>query len=301
MQTTPLLRFVCRMKFLLPCLLFVAAVVRAETCNPQETAKTILDLEARFYQTGQEQGARVAFLTYLGDDAIGFEPEPVNAKKLWEARSETSTSFKWQPLFVGVSQSCDLAYTTGPSELRRTKTDEKPFAYGQYVTIWKKRTDGEWKVAVDLGGAVPGPRKVEEAPEITVDYGEAPSDDLTAAKKLRQAEKWFIDTAATDSTGALVGSSSPHIRVHRGNVFPAYGREPATLMLSVRRGSLKMERLGGAISAAKDFAYSYGKYTLEMSQTVERGHYLQIWRTLKNGEWRLVLDHQTPLPEKPAR
>jgi ketosteroid isomerase-like protein len=289
------------MRFFLPCLLLLAAVVRAQDCDPAATAKTILDLEARFYQTGQEQGARVAFLTYLGEDAIGFEPEPVNAKKLWEARSETATSFKWQPLFVGVSRSCDFAYTTGPSELRKTKTDEKPFGYGQYVTIWKKRTDGEWKVAVDLGGPVPGPRKVEEAPEITVDYAELPTDAMAAAKKLRQAEKWFADTALTDSTGALIGSSSPYIRVHRGGVFPAYGREPATLMLSVRRGSLKMERIGGTISAAKDFAYGYGKYTLEMSQTVERGHYLQIWRTMANGEWRLVLDHHTPLPEKPVR
>jgi ketosteroid isomerase-like protein len=301
MQTPPVLRFVCRMKFFLPCLLFIAVLARAEDCDPQGTAKTILDLEARFYQTGQEQGARVAFLTYLADDAIGFEPEPVNAKKLWEARAETPMSFKWQPLFVGVSQSCDFAYTTGPSELRKRKEDEKPFGYGQYVTIWKKRSDGEWKVAVDLGGPVPGPRKVEEAPEVLVDFAERPADELAAPKKLRQAEKWFADTAATDSTGAIVGSSNPYIRVHRGGVFPAYGREAATLMLSVRRGSLKIERLGGAISAAKDFAYSYGKYTLEMSQTLERGHYLQIWRTGPKGEWRLVLDHHTPLPEKPVR
>ncbi len=271
----------------------------AQECNPQETAKAILELEGQFYQMGQNQSARAAFLTYLADDAVAFEPEPVNAKKLWEARAESGVSLKWEPNFVGVAQSCDLAYTTGPSEWRRSKGDEKPAAYGRYVTIWRKQKDGAWKVAVDLGGEVPGPRKSEDPPELVIDVGEPHPADPGAAKKLRQAEKWFIDAAATDSTTALVGSSSADIRVHRGGVFPAIGREPAALMLSVRRGGFKMERLGGGISSGLDFAYSYGKYTLSLPHGAERGHYLQIWRADAKGAWKLVLDHQTPLPEKP--
>ncbi len=71
---------------------------------------------------------------------------------------------------------------------------------------------------------------------------------------------------------------------------------PARLMLSVRRGSLTSERLGGAISAAGDLAYSYGKYSLSNAQTTERGHYLQIWRTETDGSWKIALDYQAPLP-----
>ncbi len=67
-------------------------------------------------------------------------------------------------------------------------------------------------------------------------------------------------------------------------------------MLSVRRGKLTTEHLGGGISAASDLAYRYGRYALAMSQATERGHYLQIWQTDAAGEWKLLLDYQSPLP-----
>ena len=50
-----------------------------------------------------------------------------------------------------------------------------------------------------------------------------------------------MDTAKIDSTSALIGASSEEIRVHREGVFPAAGRRPADLMLSVRRGKLTTE------------------------------------------------------------
>ncbi|MGI8821332.1 MAG: YybH family protein [Chthoniobacterales bacterium] len=285
-------RFLC---FLLLC----ARLARAEDCSPPATAQTILEQEAQFLRTAQEDGARTAFLAFLADDAIGFEPGPVNARKELETRPEISVSIKWQPLLVGVARSCDLAYTTGPSEWRKHREDEKPFGYGQYVTIWKKQKDGTWKVAVDLGGEGPGATKAEETPEVAIDTGPSPAPNAAgAAKKLRQAEKWYADTAATDSTGALIGSSSEDVRVYRGGVFPAIGRAPARLMLSVRRGQLQIEPLGRSISQANDLAYSYGKYTLIRPEKTERGHYLQIWRTDVEGAWRLMLDYQTPLPSK---
>ena len=37
------------------------------------------------------------------------------------------------------------------------------------------------------------------------------------------------------------------------------------------------------MSAAGDLAYSYGKYSLAKTEATESGHYLQIWRTEKDG------------------
>ena len=70
---------------------------------------------------------------------------------------------------------------------------------------------------------------------------------------------------------------------------------PAALMLSVRRGRLTTNHLGGGISAAGDLAYRYGKYALEMSQSTEHGYYLQIWQTDAAGAWKIVVDYQSPL------
>ena len=257
----------------------------------------MLENETKFVAQGQEEGARAASLAFLAEDAIMFEPGPVNAKKTWSARTEDALSLKWEPAFAAMARSGDLGFTTGPAEWRKNKEDEKPLGYGQYISIWKKQKDGSWKVVLDVGGSVPSRQKVEGLPELSISETPAsPKPEAeSAARRLRKAEQWFTETAKTDSTAALVGSSSETIRVHRDGVFPALGREPAGLMLSVRRGKLTRERLGGDMSAAGDLAYSYGKYTLVRTQNTERGHYLQIWQTDAAGAWKLVLDYESAL------
>ena len=123
----------------------------------------------------------------------------------------------------------------------------------------------------------------------------ARSEQAGALKKLRDAESKFAIAAKADSTIALSEASVPMVRVHREGVYPAVGKYPAQLMLSVRRGQLTMERLGEGMSEAGDLAYSYGKYTLTKPENSERGHYLQIWRTDAEGSWKIALDYQSPL------
>lgn len=292
-----------KLSLLFPSLfLAYAAQTGAQECNPQESAQTVLEQEAKFYQMGQEQGTRAAFLGFLADDSIIFSPGPVNAKQNWTSRPEDGVSLKWKPLFVSVARSCDLAFTTGPAEWRKKKEDEKPFGFGQFVSIWKRQKDGAWKVLVDMGSEVPSARKMDDAAEIAVNPAAAVTGEpAVAAKKLRQAEMWFAETAKTDSTAALIGSSSETVRVLREGVFPAAGREAASLMLSVRRGTMSVERLGGEMSRSADLAFSYGKYSLVRPENTERGHYLQIWQTDNAGAWKLALDYQTPLPPEPKR
>ncbi|HEV3410491.1 MAG TPA: nuclear transport factor 2 family protein [Chthoniobacterales bacterium] len=266
-------------------------------------ARQVVENEQKFYQMGQDEGTRAAFLHYLGDDGLVFNPGPVSAKETWSKRPpDGGISLKWWPLFCGVARSADLAYTTGPSEWRRKKEDEKPFAYGQFLSIWKKQSDGAWKVALDVGIQVPGPPPKNEETQLQYELSEAPPSpsggQAAATKSLREAEASFATAAKADSTIALAEASIPSVRVLREGVFPAVGKEAARLMLSVRRGQLTLERTGGGMSEAGDLGYSYGKYTLALPQNDERGHYLQIWRRQKDGEWKLALDYQKPLPNE---
>lgn len=278
-----------------------ASSLHAQENDPQAAARAIVENEGKFYQLGQEQNTRAAFLAFLADDGIVFHPGPVNGKQEWTKRPEKGISLKWKPLFVGMSRSADLAYSTGPAEWRKNKEDEKPFGYGQFISIWRKQKDGSWKVALDAGNQVPGPPKTEQS-EVEYWISDAPipaKSDLGApTKKLREAEAAFAAAAKADSTIALGEASIRDVRVHREDVYPAVGKEPARLMLSVRRGQLTQEKLGGGMSEAGDLAYSYGKYTLTRPETPERGHYLQIWRADPSGAWKIALDFQTPLPNE---
>lgn len=270
--------------------------------NAEAAARTVVENESKFVQMAQEQGTRAAFLEFLAEDAIVFQPGPVNGRKTWINRPDGGIWLTWKPLFAAVSRSADLAYTTGPAEWRRQKEEAEPFGYGQFVSIWKKQKDGAWKVALDVGSEVPGAPKAEEAPPLEISV--SPESDVASTvppspfKKLREAEAKFIAAARSDSTAALLASSSAMVRVHREGVFPAVGKEAAGLMLSVTKGALALERMGGGVSQSGDLAYSYGKYKLIRPQITDHGHYLQIWRTNEEGSWQIALDYQAPLPEE---
>ena len=60
-------------------------------------------------------------------------------------------AISWKTTKVEVAKSGDIAYTTGTYELTVNDASGKPINdRGKYVEVWKKQTDGKWKVAVDI-------------------------------------------------------------------------------------------------------------------------------------------------------
>jgi hypothetical protein len=104
----------------------------AET--PAEAARAMVEAERKFYQTGQEQGTRAAFLAFLADDAIVFRPGPVNGKETWSKRPETGLDLVWEPTFAVVARSADFGFDTGPAKWRAKKTDPKFSGYGYFIS-----------------------------------------------------------------------------------------------------------------------------------------------------------------------
>ena len=60
-------------------------------------------------------------------------------------------TIEWHPAKVEVARSGEMAYSTGAYKMTfkdaagKTITDN-----GKYVTVWKKQSDGSWKVALDI-------------------------------------------------------------------------------------------------------------------------------------------------------
>ena len=47
---------------------------------------------------------------------------------------------------------------------------------------------------------------------------------------------------------------------------------------------------GAEVSAAGDLGFTYGIYTLSLSDTTLYGTYVSIWKKQKDGKWKFVLD-----------
>jgi ketosteroid isomerase-like protein len=281
--------------------LIAASSLRAEEPErPGEAVRTIVSRETEFFEFARDHSRRAAFLEFLGDDAVMFDPGPVNAKQMWTKRPDDNSSLIWQAEFAAVARACDIGYDTGPWEFKKDKAAEKADAFGHFVSIWRKQRDGRWKVAIDYGVEHPQPLGDPRPAEmLSSDDGlNEPVDTKTARKAARGARDAFLKAAANDSAAALLAAADDNIRVYRQGVFPATGREAAGVMLGTTTGKLKLESSGGGISRTGDLGYDYGSYNFKRGEANERGYYLQIWHTDGSGAWKLALDLQRKLPDK---
>jgi ketosteroid isomerase-like protein len=282
-----------RLRFFLAALLFAIPSLPAE--SPAEAARAMVEAEKKFYQTGQEQGTRAAFLAFLADDGIVFRPGPVNGKEVWGKRQETGLDLVWEPTFAEVAGSGDFGYDTGPSKWRASKKEEKFSGHGHFVSIWKKQKDGAWKVALDCGIENPEPTGKMEEMRYVPHYAPAKSinpEDL--GKSLAAAQQKFAETAKVDLGAALHEFAAEEVRFYRDGDFPAIGKQAISHPERIDKATF--EPLGGDVSGSTDLAYSYGKYSVVREKAPEQGHYLHIWQADAAGAWKLVLDWQQALP-----
>jgi uncharacterized protein (TIGR02246 family) len=87
-----------------------------------------------------------------GSDAI---------RTISEASADAITSFTWSPDRAEVSAGGDLGYTVG--HFRTTAVDPEGVEMqrtGLYVSIWRRQSDGSWKVEMDLGNLDSAPAPV---------------------------------------------------------------------------------------------------------------------------------------------
>jgi ketosteroid isomerase-like protein len=82
-------------------------------------------------------------LIATGRDAIG---------KLFSAFfALPDLKIEWHPVDIGVARSGELGYSTGAYKMSFKDPGGKTVEdHGKYVTVWKKQSNGKWKVAYDI-------------------------------------------------------------------------------------------------------------------------------------------------------
>jgi len=100
-----------------------------------------------------------AFKNLIAEDAVFYgsrgrtEGRAAVAEK-WAGffLPEEKGSLTWAPKTAVASASGDMAYTLGVWEGKgKNPKGEAVVKHGEYVTIWRKGADGQWRAAVDIG------------------------------------------------------------------------------------------------------------------------------------------------------
>lgn len=269
---------------------------------------SLVEAERAFAAASLTKGTRAAFMDFLAEDSILFRPGPVAGKKWIEEHPAPPTLLTWEPAFAEVAQSGDLGYTTGPWEIRPSGPEDKPPAYGHFVSVWRRQPDGAWKVVVDLGISHAAPTGSSKAPQ--------PSS-LQRSEKIRRnirideerSELLAFDGELANSVSEK-GSAQAYLRyladdarLYRARAFPVVGKREIFAILSQTgtKPTLHPEKAG--ISSAADLGYTYGTSRSmapgSADSTGSVSHYLHIWKR-KGNRWTLVLDVESPMPQRAA-
>jgi ketosteroid isomerase-like protein len=272
-------------------------VTHAENLPP--SAQGIVDAERAFALLARQANTRDAFLAYFTDESISFGPglQKGRARLLQEAVDDSF--LEWSPAFVDVAVSGDFGYDLGPWSYRIHRTDLNPVAWGTFVTLWKRRPDGAWRVALDLGTTHrPSPEAVPLVPA-------TPARKLAKMDALRggdpradllTVERDFISRFARDGSNAFLSSLSTEARLYRPGLTPALSASAIRNYFESQRSVARAayELIDGETASTGDLGYVYGWVTTEKLTTgkteTKRSNYLRIWKREEGRNWKVVLD-----------
>jgi ketosteroid isomerase-like protein len=269
-------------------------IFAASAALGQADVQKIVDAEHAFAAMAAEKGAPPAFLAFMTGDALAYVPEETNAKAYWSERKTNASLLAWAPNYADISSNGLMGYTTGNWEFRPKGKDDAPTAFGDFVTVWLRQTDGSYKWVVDMGVSHAKPAAYSTNWVTSSDKSHDPNSDRSSAADTANGFQQMLLRESVKKAYELYAADD--LRLYRENELPFLGKKDALKRISHEKGEIVLAKKSNFFGSA-DLAYTIGKYSrTDNGRTIERGSYMQIWK-LKNGKWKIVLDVFKPVPE----
>lgn len=115
---------------------------RGERAGLAAEADGLLEADRRYAARALEVGIAKAREEVLDRKAVEVQPPPDAARLL-----------SWEPRYAEVFAPGDWGWTWGEWQSHEAGAGGRRVGQGRYLTVWRKTTDGAWKVRADLGGA----------------------------------------------------------------------------------------------------------------------------------------------------
>jgi ketosteroid isomerase-like protein len=269
---------------------------------------SLIESERAFSKLSVEKGVRHSFTEFFADEGLNFTPEPVNIKESFRKRPAPARpqpfTLSWEPVFADVSEAGDLGYTTGP--FISVDNDRKnPSQHGYYFSVWKKQSDGSWKVLLDAGISTPSPSDSNQALPLKI----ARATGWKSVKRLNQSAELTrlmnLDKQMSEMSKrqGVVKAYRHYLfsesRLHRNNLMPILNKESILSFLSKKQMKrISFEPMNAVVAESADLGYTYGKFELEESfpaGSTEQGYFARVWKRDSRGNWKIVTEIVLPL------
>lgn len=257
----------------------------------------LVETEKAFAKTAADKNTKAAFLEFLADDGIVFNPTEANGKLVWKARPESPSLLAWNPAWADLSSDGKLGYTTGGWELRPKGKTDKPSGFGEYVTIWQKQVDGSYKAVLDIGINHPSNSFSKSAWKSPTDAGSG----VKAVKDgVNSSTLTDIFSNKSMANGYFNYLSDDCLVLREGNL-PFYGKKNAFIALEKLDKefppSAFLNFRGNMSKIFGNMMYVWGVYQLnDTDKSIKKWNFVQIWKH-RGGRWQIVLDIFNPIPQ----
>lgn len=247
----------------------------------------LVNTEKAFAAAAANTSVRQAFIEYCAEDGIVFQPVAVNAREFWQLRSESPALLAWTPAWADISNDGVLGYTTGDWDYRPAGKDDTPVTFGQYITIWKLQTNGEFRAVLDIG-------ITHQKPDVVSNQWNSPAEKQSVpfdASNIAEPELGLYSLEQYES------SLAQDARLYRNSKLPFIGKQAALKEIESGQADIMQGKIIDAgFDRSGNLCYGYG--VLELLKTdgsAEKGNLMRIWKR-QNDNWQIVLEVYVPIP-----
>ena len=205
------------------CVAIAAAGLQQPDASLPPALVAMADAERAFAAAARVKGVRDAFLEFFADDAM-FAPGTGRAKDQLLKQQPQPFSVRelvWEPRTGDVAASGELGWLTGPGTFVDHAAADKTPRHTNYLSVWRKQPDGQWRVYIDVGTNLKGPATFEPG-FVRFRFARrytGKADKASAGDSLAAADRAF--NARIESAGpaaAFAEVLAPGARVHREGV-----------------------------------------------------------------------------------
>ena len=252
---------------------------------------TLVSAERNFAEFTGKHGVKAGFTRYLADEALVVAKGRYQlGKPLYEKMPNQPSVLSWWPVYADIAASGDFGYTTGPFEVRPQATTDAPVAFGQFTSVWRKTSTGEWKVLADVGITHPAPNQPAATtliePAVAIRKSLAAPDTAASQQELLGLEADIARVAGSQSLGTAyrqVLAPTGAVRLYRAGSLPYVGPAARTFA-ATQTARATYTSVKAVASASNDLGFTYGYAQYQQ----QNGPFLRIWKRDSNRVCKLV-------------
>lgn len=133
----------------------ISCTVETRLPDIEAVRQEIRTAEKAFASMATLDGVPAAFTHFAADDVVLLRGKRLvkgkaELREYFSAQPFTDVKLNWEPSFVDVAASGDLAYTYGPYTFSAKDSSGQILSdSGYFHTVWKKQPEGQWRFVWD--------------------------------------------------------------------------------------------------------------------------------------------------------